>query len=123
MLQQLGVIRHAAANPTAANQQLLQRMTDIASGEVNVDTLLNWDDLYKTIDSVYDGYYSRLCSRHGLQLNEKDIQLCCLLKANFSTKEISFVTQQSVRTVYQRKTQVRQKLGLEEKEDIAEATD
>jgi len=123
MLQQLGVIRHAAANPTVANQQLLQRMTDIACGEVNVDSLLNWDDLYKTIDSVYDGYYSRLCSRHGLHLNEKDIQLCCLLKANFSTKEISFVTQQSVRTVYQRKTQVRQKLGLEEKEDIAEATD
>ena len=121
MLQQLGVIRHAAANPTTANQQLLQRMTAIANKEVSVDMLLNWDDLYKTIDSVYDGFYTRLHSRYDQLLNERDQQLCCLLKANFSTKEISFVTQQSVRTVYQRKTQVRQKLGLEEKEDIADA--
>ena len=121
MLQQLGVIRHAAANPTAANQQLLQRMTAIANREVRVDTLLNWDDLYKTIDSVYDGFYTRMHSRYSQKLNERDQQLCCLLKANFSTKEISFVTQQSVRTVYQRKTQVRQKLALEEKENIADA--
>lgn len=121
LLQQLGVIRHAAANPTAANQQLLQRMAAIAHKEVSVDYLLDWEDLYRTIDSVYDGFYTSLLSRYGDVLNERDIQLCCLLKANFSTKEISFVTQQSVRTVYQRKTQVRQKLGLEEKEDIAEA--
>jgi DNA-binding CsgD family transcriptional regulator len=53
-------------------------------------------------------------------LNEKEIQLCCLLKANFSTKEISIVTQQGIRTVYQRKTVIRQKLGIEEKGDIAE---
>lgn len=133
MLQQLGVIRHAAANPTAANQQLLQRMTTfgneqqmqrmaaIAHREVDVDALLNWDDLYRTIDSVYDGFHTNLRSRYATLLNERDLQLCCLLKANFSTKEISFVTQQSVRTVYQRKTQVRQKLRLNEKQDIAEA--
>lgn len=36
----------------------------------------------------------------------------------FSTKEISVVTQQSVRTIYQRKTDIRHKLGMDEKEDI-----
>ena len=51
--------------------------------------------------------------------NEKEIQLCCLLKANFSTKEISVVTQQSVRTVYQRKSTIRQTLNMPEGEDIA----
>ena len=55
-------------------------------------------------------------------LNERELQLCCLLRANFSTKEISIVTQQSVRTVYQRKTVIRQKLGVEEKGDIAAVT-
>ena len=49
---------------------------------------------------------------------EKEIQLCCLLCAGFSTKEISVVTQQSVRTIYQRKTDIRHKLGMDEKEDI-----
>jgi DNA-binding CsgD family transcriptional regulator len=85
-----------------------------------VDYLLDWDDLYKTIDSLYDGYYTNLRSRYSDVLNEREMQLCCLLKADFSTKEISFVTQQSVRTVYQRKSSVRQKLNMEEKEDIAQ---
>ena len=120
MLQQLGVIRMAASNPTAANQELIKRMSEIANKEVEVDTLLNWDDLYQTIDYIYDGYYTHLKTAYGTLLNEKEIQLCCLLRANFSTKEISIVTQQGVRTVYQRKTVVRQKLQMEEKGDIAE---
>ena len=55
----------------------------------------------------------------GPVLNEKEIQLCCLLKADFSTKEINMLTRQSLQTIYQRKTQVRQKLGLAEGDDIA----
>ena len=120
MLQQLGVIRMAASNPTAANQELIKRMSEIANKEVEVDALLNWDDLYQTIDYIYDGFHTRLKNAYGTLLNEKEIQLCCLLRANFSTKEISIVTQQGVRTVYQRKTVVRQKLQMEEKGDIAE---
>ncbi|MBR6621119.1 MAG: hypothetical protein IKK90_01345 [Bacteroides sp.] len=120
LLQQLGVIRMAASNPTTANQELIRRMTAIANKEVEVDTLLNWKDLYQTIDYIYEDFYTRLEEKHGDLLNEKEIQLCCLLKANFSTKEISIVTQQGIRTVYQRKTVIRQKLGMEEKGDIVE---
>ena len=119
MLQQLGVIRIAASNPTAANQELLKRMQKIADKEISVDALLNWQDLYKTIDYIYENYYSNLMERYGNILNEKELQLCCLLRANFSTKEISILTQQSVRTVYQRKTQIRQKIGIEEKGNIS----
>lgn len=120
ILQQLGIIRLVATNPTAANQQLLQRMRQITDKEVDVDTLLDWNDLYRTIDYLYDGFHTLLVSRHASVLNEKEIQLCCLLRANFSTKEISTVTQQSVRTIYQRKSVIRQKLQMEEKEDIVE---
>jgi len=120
LLQQLGVIRMAASNPTTANQELIRRMAAIANKEVEVDALLNWKDLYQTIDYIYEGFYTRLKEKHGNLLNEKEIQLCCLLKANFSTKEISIVTQQGIRTVYQRKTVIRQKLGMEEKGDIVE---
>lgn len=45
--------------------------------------------------------------------------LCCLLKAGFSTKEIMLVTQQSLQTVYQRKSSIRKKTGMPEKADIA----
>ena len=33
----------------------------------------------------------------------------CLFKANFSTKAINMLTRQSLQTIYQRKTQIRQK--------------
>ena len=101
---------------------MLRLMRDIANNDVAIDSLLDWDSLYRTIDYVYDNYYSSLKEKYGTVLNEKEIQLCCLLRANFSTKEISIVTRQGVRTVYQRKTVIRQKLGIKEKGDIVAAT-
>lgn len=119
LLQQLGLIRMVATNPSSDHQELLVQMGRIANKDVVADDLLVWSDLYKTIDLVYDGFYTRISHKYGDILNEKELQLCCLLKSDFSTKEISVVIQQSIRTVYQRKTVIRQKLGMEEKEDIA----
>ena len=127
MLQQLGVIKTIAGTPTEANQQLLARL--MALNEETANALIDWPSIYQTIDLVYDGFYTRLVQKYGVTdqsndpahpvLNEKELQLCCLLKADFSTKEINMLTRQSLQTIYQRKTQVRQKLSLAEAEDIA----
>ena len=120
LLQQLGLIRIVATNHSSDHQELLVQMGRIANKDVAVDDLLVWSDLYKTIDMVHDGFYTRISQKYGNILNEKELQLCCLLKSDFSTKEISVVIQQSIRTVYQRKTVIRQKLDMAEKEDIVE---
>lgn len=120
LLQQLGIIRLVATNPTSHNQELLLQMARITNKDIPVDDLLVWDDLYKVIDSIYENFYTKTVSGFGDILNEKEIQLCCLLRADFSTKEISVIIQQSIRTIYQRKTTIRQKLGMDEKEDIIE---
>lgn len=119
MLQQLGVIKTIAGTPTEANQQLLARL--MALNEETANALIDWPSIYQTIDLVYDGFYSRLRDKYKDVLNEKELQLCCLLKADFSTKEINMLTRQSLQTIYQRKTQVRQKLNLPEAEDITMA--
>ena len=119
MLQQLGVIKTIAGTPTEANQQLLARL--MALNEETANALIDWQSIYQTIDLVYDGFYTRLRDKYKEVLNEKEIQLCCLLKADFSTKEINMLTRQSLQTIYQRKTQVRQKLNLPEAEDITTA--
>ena len=119
MLQQLGVIKTIAGTPTEANQQLLARL--MALNETTANALIDWQSIYQTIDLVYDGFYTRLRDKYKDVLNEKEIQLCCLLKADFSTKEINMLTRQSLQTIYQRKTQVRQKLNLPEAEDITTA--
>lgn len=118
LLQQLGIIRLIATTPTDHNRDLLQQIARISQGEAPTDSMLVWSDLYPIIDSVYDAFYSKLKEHYGTLLNEKEMQLCCLLRADFSTKEISIVSQQSPRTVYQRKTDIRRKLGMEEKENI-----
>ena len=119
MLQQLGVIKTIAGTPTEANQQLLARL--MALNEETANALIDWPSIYQTIDLVYDGFYTRLVQKYEKVLNEKELQLCCLLKADFSTKEINMLTRQSLQTIYQRKTQVRQKLSLAEAEDITTA--
>ena len=119
MLQQLGVIKTIAGTPTEANQQLLARL--MALNEETANALIDWPSIYQTIDLVYDGFYTRLVQKYRNVLNEKELQLCCLLKADFSTKEINMLTRQSLQTIYQRKTQVRQKLNLAEAEDITTA--
>ncbi len=119
MLQQLGVIKTIAGTPTEANQQLLARL--MALNEETANALIDWPSIYQTIDLVYDGFYTRLRDKYKDVLNERELQLCCLLKADFSTKEINMLTRQSLQTIYQRKTQVRQKLSLAEAEDITTA--
>ena len=118
MLRQLGIIKTIAGTPTEANQHLLAQLT--ALDENKAAALIDWQSIYQTIDGVYNQFYTRLVHVHGEVLNEKEIQLCCLLRAGFSTKEINMLTRQSLQTIYQRKTQVRQKLGLPEGEDIVE---
>ena len=118
LLQQLGLIRLVAGQPTAQNQDLLRRFSTLPHPGVDGEGLLVWDDLYPLIDRLYDGFHARLVARFGTLLTDKEQQLCCLLRADFTTKEISVLTAQSVPTIYQRKTNIRKKLGMDEKGDI-----
>lgn len=120
LLQQLGIIRLTASNPTNQNQEMFQRILKITNDEIPVDSLIVWEDLYTLIDSLYDNFYTRIQKSFGDILTEKEIQLCCLLCANFTTKEISVISQQSIRTIYQRKTTIREKLNMQQAEDIVE---
>ncbi|WP_370276439.1 helix-turn-helix transcriptional regulator [uncultured Duncaniella sp.] len=59
-----------------------------------------------------------LHERYGNLLTEKEEQIIVLMIAGFSTKEISVITSQTTATIYVRKSSVRKKLGVPEKEDI-----
>ena len=120
LLQQLGIIRLVANTPTSQNQALLKLISGISNKEIPVEGLLAWADLYPVIDRLYDGFYSRMVERFGQLLSDKEVQICCLLCAGFSTKEIGVVTQQKRATIYVRKTSIRKKINAGEKQDIVE---
>lgn len=120
LLQQLGILKAVATEPTTENQRLLYRLlntSDNKEGE-NSETLMAWEDIYHTIDRIYHHFYTNVKTDFGQVLTEKELQTLCLIRAGFSTKEIGVVTHQSTAMVYMRKTAIRKKLGIDVKGDI-----
>jgi len=118
LLQQLGIMRLIAGSTVPRSQELLRQIINISNETVSTESLLIWKDLYSIIDSIYNNFYTSLSEKYGYLLSGKEIQLCCLLCANFSTIEISAIMQLSIQTIYQRKSSIRKKLNMDEKEDI-----
>ncbi|MDE6497478.1 MAG: LuxR C-terminal-related transcriptional regulator [Muribaculaceae bacterium] len=116
MLQQLGIIKMVAETPTEQNRDMLRKISSI--GTDTRGALVDWSSVYEIIDNLYAGFYSRLHSAHGQLLSEKEEQIVALMVAGFSTKEISVITSQTAATIYVRKSSIRKKLGVPEKEDI-----
>lgn len=118
LVKQLGIIKLMASTPTNQNQAMLKRIAAISEGKISGDELLSWSEIYPIIDSLYDNFYTYLTGKFGKLLTDKEINICCLLCADFSTKEIGILTQQSDATIYVRKTTIRKKINASEKQDI-----
>lgn len=118
LLKQLGIIKMVAETPTEQNREMLRKISNI-DGETNGE-LVDWEKVFEMIDSLYSGFYSKLHRQYGEQLTPKEEQIIVLMVAGFSTKEISVITGQTTSTIYVRKSSIRKKLGVPEKEDIVE---
>ena len=116
MLQQLGIIKMVAETPTEQNREMLRKLSSIESDTGGA--LVNWRNVYEIIDNLYSGFYTRLHERYGDVLSDKEEQIIVLMLAGFSTKEISVITSQTMATIYTRKSTIRRKLSVPEKEDI-----
>ncbi len=116
MLQQLGIIKMVAETPTEQNREMLRKISSIES-DTNGE-LVNWDNVYELINNLYSGFYDKLHNMFGDALSQKEEQIIVLMLAGFSTKEISVITGQTTSTIYVRKSSIRKKLGIPEKEDI-----
>lgn len=118
MLKQLGIIKMVAETPTEQNREMLRKISAI-DGETNGE-LVDWGKVFEMIDNLYSGFYTRLYREYGELLTPKEEQIIVLMVAGFSTKEISVITGQTTSTIYVRKSSIRKKLGVPEKEDIVE---
>lgn len=116
MLKQLGIIKMVAETPTEQNREMLRKISSI-DGETNGE-LVDWVNVYKIIDNLYSGFHTTLHTRYGDVLSPKEEQIIVLMVAGFSTKEISVITGQTTSTIYVRKSSIRKKLGMPEKDDI-----
>ena len=95
---------------------MLRKISSL-NGETNGE-LVDWKNVFEIIDTLYYGFYTKLHNQFGNSLTLKEEQIIVLMVAGFSTKEISVITGQTTSTIYVRKTSIRKKLGVPEKEDI-----
>lgn len=116
MLLQLGIIKMVAETPTEQNREMLRKISSIESDTEG--ELVNWDNVFELINTLYSGFYGKLHTAYGETLTPKEEQIIVLMVAGFSTKEISVITAQTTSTIYVRKSSIRKKLGVPEKEDI-----
>lgn len=116
MLQQLNIIKMVAETPTEQNREMLRKISSVDSDSNG--SLINWTNVYEIVDNLHSGFYTKLHSRYGDTISEKEEQAIVLLAAGFSAKEISVITSQSAASVYVRKSSVKKKLGVAEKEDV-----
>lgn len=118
LLQQIGIIRTFAESPTAQNQEALRKISNVGNSDSISDTLVNWQELYPVIDELYDSFHTKLLNDYPGVFSEREIQILCLLRADFSTKEIGVLIQQTSNSIYVSKTSIRKKLNLPAKDDF-----
>lgn len=116
MLKQIGIIKMVAETPTEQNCEMLRKISSI-DGKTD-GGLVDWGNVFEIIDNLYSGFYTKLHGAYGDILSLKEEQIIVLMVAGFSTKEISVITGQTTSTIYVRKSSIRKKLGVPEKEDI-----
>lgn len=116
MLQQLNIIKMVAETPTEQNREMLRKISSVDNDSNG--PLINWTNVYEIVDNLHSGFYTKLHSRYGDTISEKEEQAIVLLAAGFSAKEISVITSQSAASVYVRKSSVKKKLGVPDKEDV-----
>ena len=68
-------------------------------------------------DLSFDNFYTLLKDNFS-DLNEKELQLCCMMVAGFKTEEIAAIWMQSIFSVHKYKTNIRKKLKTPEGANI-----
>jgi tetratricopeptide (TPR) repeat protein/DNA-binding CsgD family transcriptional regulator len=99
---------------SAENKKWVQGI--IREMQSNVDNTV-WTEFELRFQQVHDDFYARLKDQYpDLTPNEKKI--CAFLRLNMTTKDISSITFQSVKSIQVARTRLRKKMGMARDENL-----
>lgn len=98
---------------TPNNKMLTQIISDLKKGNQS----FNKKEFEKLFIETDEEFYKKLLQRYP-SLTKNEIRLCAFAKMNFSTKEISAITQQSSNSILVARSRLRKKIGLEESQSL-----
>lgn len=114
--RQIALLKHTQKK----KYEVIEKNLTCFSSIIDTDKqLIRWDKFYDYINIYYDNFCKEISDKYP-SLGEKEIQLCCMLKAGFRTNEIAAMWQQSIFSVHKYKTSIRKKINAPEGADIIE---
>ncbi len=90
----------------------------IGSIDSMLGTEIDHENFQLKLKDVQEEFFKRLIEKHQ-KLSEKDVRLCALIKAGFSSGQISEMLSLGENTIFVKRSRLRKKLGLEKGEKLA----
>ncbi len=98
----------AKSNFSSENQRIISEIIMELQSSIDSDI---WEDFDLRFKQVHIDFYTHLNSRYpGLTPNEQ--KLCAFLRLDMSSREISAITNQSIKSIEAARTRLRKKMGL-----------
>lgn len=92
----------------AENKKLIQELIVVIQNQIDTSS---WEEFELRFQEVHEGFYKRLQVKYP-DLSPSERKLAAFLKLNMSSKEISAITRQSVRSIEVARYRLRRKLDI-----------
>ncbi len=77
----------------------------------------SWDDFLRHFEDVHPNFYKILTKKYQ-ELSAGELKICAFLRMNLNTKEISQITNQTLKSIEVARTRIRKKLGIDHSESL-----
>jgi DNA-binding CsgD family transcriptional regulator len=85
----------------------------------NLDNTV-WSEFEMRFQQVHQDFYQKLLERYP-DLTPNEIKICAFLKLNMTTKDISAITFQSVKSIQVARNRLRKRMGIPRDENLVAA--
>ena len=118
MIEKLDLVKKVAQIKSFSNQNDSEFIKHYHNIFVrNATETLDWNNLYPIFNELYNNFAEKIKLVYPT-LTEKDLQLCCLIRADFQQDEIGFIMSYGYESVKVIKMRMRKKLGFETNHDF-----
>lgn len=101
---------HLTKESQSTMQQIINELKQNSSSKI-------WDEFEIRFKEVHSDFYNNLNTLYP-DLTPNEIKICAFLRLNMSTKEISAITHQSIKSINMARFRLRKKLNIETEENL-----
>ena len=113
IMEKLLLLKKSTMNEAMKNAWIQDIMREMQS---NIDHTV-WNEFEVRFQQVHNDFYQKLIEKYP-DLTPNEIKICAFLKLNMTSKDISAITFQSVKSIQVARNRLRKKMGIERDENL-----